>query len=271
MSKIAVVMMQKDEGSLLQTWLAFHEHVFGSDAIYVLDNLSSDLQTLFYLSEAQKRGVHVRYGVENFEQKGVLVSQMIGELTASYSYVVPLDCDEFVGVLSDNKFMSTYQNIFNELERASGGKECYVRVPHAIWNIPFTTGGYMQALQKIVVSRMRAPTLDLGFHLYDFYENKPTVPADTVLASEICYLHFHNGPFERVIASARRKLQKRISTYSEEEFNNYRGAGKHLMQYFMMTELQYMKRFPPASHDLGKIFADHNCIMPFSTRTQSWS
>ncbi|TDH38735.1 DUF563 domain-containing protein [Pseudohoeflea suaedae] len=267
MNSLAIVMMQRNEGELLSSWIKYHQDIVAPEDIHILDNNSDDISTLFYLSEAKKAGCNVTYGIEDFEKKGRIVSELIGNLTETYKYVAPLDCDEFIGVLDNSfQFQNDIESIISELDRSSGELEIYLRVQESIWNIPFSTKGYHLPIKKIIVSRMRNPRLDLGFHLYDWYTNGPTVPPETIRTSRICYLHYHNGPFERVITSARRKLAQRLDGFTKKDFENYKGAGKHLLRYFTISEQEYMESFPQATHDLSAAFLNKGGDMPFVAR-----
>ena len=94
----AVLMMQKDEGTLLESWLNFYNYVYGMDNIYLFDNGSVDPLTNAILKEWISKGLKVfqHPGPLSFENKGAIILNKIKEINHQYDYFFPVDCDEFI-------------------------------------------------------------------------------------------------------------------------------------------------------------------------------
>lgn len=103
MSDVSILMMQKDEGSLLRHWLEFHSKVVPYQSIYVFDNGSSDRETGEILDGAKNAGVNIIQANRptDFERKGAIFSKFI-QSGAVDSWYVPLDCDEFLAIDSSS-------------------------------------------------------------------------------------------------------------------------------------------------------------------------
>ena len=59
MTRVACLMMQKDEALLLRPWLLYHGLLFGFENLYVYDNGSTSDAVLAILREFAAVGVHV--------------------------------------------------------------------------------------------------------------------------------------------------------------------------------------------------------------------
>lgn len=264
MIKAAAICMQKNEGRLIQSWILHHSNLFGAENLYVFDNVSEDDHTKLVLSWASDCGVNVIYGVKDFETKGVQVRNKINSLRHQYDWFFPLDADEFLGIYRNGKFSLKRELLFSELEMMRDDK--IIRMSNYIWSIPLSPMGYYTEARKVVIPKSVDVALDIGFHLFswdrDSYGN--TVSDDFFQPSNIAYAHMHNKPYDKLIKSARAKLSGRVNSFERRDLEKYSGAGRHLVQYFMMNEEQYNSRFPKGEIHLSKCFLDAGLVAPFS-------
>lgn len=263
-SRVAAICMQKDEGELIRSWILHHANVFGAENIFVLDNVSEDVMTLAVLDWAERCGVNVIRRVEDFERKGIEVSNLIDSLRDQYEWFVPLDSDEFIGVYSDGKLSMERQAILSELQALQPDK--IVRMGHYIWAIPGSSLGYYTEARKVIVPSSQKVQLDLGFHLFSWDASSfgNTVDDGLFQPANLCYVHLHNRPYEKALASARKKLARRVKSFSPEDLESYSGAGKHLVRYFFMTPEEYDESFPAGTVNVERCFFDAGLVQPFS-------
>ena len=264
--RLCAIMMQKDEGDLLKAWRTYHSLLLGVSNLYILDNQSHDERTLTELDAAEAAGVHVIRGIAEYRKKGEVVSELICELTDDYDCFFPLDCDEFVGVIKQEAFSSEKDTLIASLHAAIE-RPCLLRVKKSIWNIPFSTGGYFKDMTKIVVAGLTNVRLDHGFHLYNWSTQKSTVDESLIRPCDIGYLHFRNRPFPELLQSARQKLKARgVPNFDRKTLERYKGGGRHLIQYFFMSDREYMEQLPRPTIDLKPYFDRAGLEVPFSTR-----
>ncbi|MCZ0964445.1 glycosyltransferase family 2 protein [Paracoccus benzoatiresistens] len=262
--KACAICMQKNEGRLLQAWTLHHSNIFDAENVYILDNQSDDHNTKSVLEWAESCGVNVLRGFDNFEFKGIEVSNLIQKINGQYDWFLPLDADEFVGVYKSGLFSMDRQDILHELRFSDPSK--IIRMSNYVWSIPNSLMGYYTEARKTVIPRDLNIRLDIGFHLYSW---DPACPGDTVASelfqkSSLCFAHIHNKPYDELIRSAKLKLEKRVASFDRETLVNYKGAGNHLIKYFLMTRDEYESSFPQGKIPLGKAFFDAGLSLPFS-------
>ena len=51
MARVACVMMQKNEGELLRSWIEYYSHLFGRHNLFIYDNDSNDHLTVSILNK----------------------------------------------------------------------------------------------------------------------------------------------------------------------------------------------------------------------------
>lgn len=255
--------MQKNEGPLLFSWLTYHISLFGAESIYLFDNMSSDFLTIECLDWAEAQGATIIRNCAEFEKKGVLVTDAIKQLAGKYDWFFPLDADEFITKKNGNLVSGKPEDIFEEINRMDKTK--LVRIPHYFWNIPYSSDGYYTPAKKVMVPSGFNVKLDIGFHLFSWEKSKfgDTIDSALLQPTELCYLHFHNKPFPRVLDAARMKLAARLKGFTRNELNEYKGAGNHLCKYFLMSEVDYMEGFTKKEVTLNEAFASHGLSVPF--------
>jgi hypothetical protein len=237
--KIACLMMQKDEVSLLDTWITYHGHLFGFDNLFVFDNGSKDkvIDTIF-----QKHGLNGVSIVKNFSSKADFYNkgQILGEyikfldLTAGYDFVVPLDCDEFLAVESETgEILFDIKSIEAELRKYEQ-TESPLAIKGSYFNIPRLHDMFFFYPEfKIFFKSKTFEFMDEGFHI-----GRTKVSSDSI-KTNLVHFHFLNKPFALGKRHAEEKLAGLVSDFSKENMLNYEGSGSHLKRFFVQTEEEY--------------------------------
>jgi len=263
----AVLMMQKDEGQLLEDWLNYYDYVFGLSNCYVFDNGSEDPLTMEILQKWEGKGLKIQYcpGHESFENKGMIILNKINELNNRYDYFYPVDCDEFLARFQSTEVFQIEKDL--EPKNSTDLKKRIFRIHHAIWNVPNSNLGYYTDMRKIIVKKNAdLEYLDIGLHLFNFMDNVPEIPAEEIEPTDIGLIHFHNRPFKELLDKTKLKLMKRLNLNSPEEVDRFKGDGVHLIPYLKMTEQQYLDGInSKACFDIGGEFFKHGLKMPFSS------
>jgi len=94
---IKVFTMVKNEGDIIEAWIAYHAYLFGYSSLFIIDNYSTEAETLQVLEQYQKKGVSVRQERE-YRKKGDYIVKWVKELEKSSGpfLAIPLDIDEFI-------------------------------------------------------------------------------------------------------------------------------------------------------------------------------
>jgi hypothetical protein len=263
--RVAAICMQKNESVMLPVWIRHHARLFGNEALTVVDNGSSDPATLKVLEAARHDGITVvdAPSAEDFERKGEIISALI-KGQRDVDWIVPLDSDELLVTTSDGLGYSLEAAaIHSEFERLRASGKLIGRISSQFYNIPFTTGAIRTGAEKVLVHSASEIALDKGFHLYDWGTNRPTVDPELIAQTNFAYLHFHNRPFDDLLARAREKLKLRVPDFSPRTMTAYRGDGQHLTKYFLMNAETYRQSFPRAAVSLAPL-EEYGIHVPFA-------
>jgi len=240
--KVAILMMQKNESALLETWIKYHGYLVGFENLYIYDNGSEERDVAEILNRYQELGVDVEIGFNqkaHFEKKGELFYDKIKELQASnkaYDFFVPLDCDEFLATLDEEGNVSCDRgSLAAEFERYVGKKELLL-IESQYYNSVLSDSWFSkQPYRKCFFYKDTIKSLDVGFHWGKVNES------DKEFVSRLVHFHFHNKPFSIGKRHATEKLKGRVKDFSLETLKNYKGAGLHLLRFFIQDELSYIK------------------------------
>ncbi|MFW2829140.1 glycosyltransferase family 2 protein [Sphingomonas sp. ID0503] len=265
--RIAVIMMQRDESDLLHPWITYHSALLGPENLVIIDNGSIESAALARLDQARSEGVRVISAPTraDFKRKGPLVQNIGRALSETHDWIVPLDCDEFLGTFDKDRFVAGR----DELERAfrsAARKGAVARVTHAFWNLPGQTGLYYNKIHKVAFKPQAPIKLDKGFHLFDGKSKSSLVPEGLETASRICYLHYHNRHAAELLKSARYKLEGQVPDFRRRTLIDFKGSGRHVARYFMSEPETYHRKLKPATWDAAAVFEDVGLVPPFPTR-----
>lgn len=265
--KIAVLMMQKNERELLDKWIVYHSNLFGLVNLHVFDNGSDDEVTKNILLEWQLKGLSVDWSHStkaDFENKGVILGDNIKSLDTSgvYDCFVPLDCDEFLAVKLDNGDISCEtEDIFAEFLRNSDCQDLLI-IDAQFFNSPISSNWFHRfANRKCFFMKDTFQSMDVGFHWGKVKNSSAEKKTNLV------QFHFHNKPFEDAREHARNKLALRVTNFDKEYLANYKGNGRHLTKYFLMSEKEYLQSVLKPQHyyvdSLANKFKESNIEWPY--------
>lgn len=238
----ACVMMQKDEITFLEPWLAYHGHLFGFENLYVLDNGSTTPHVREVLIRYAAKGVSIDYSRatrQDYINKGDLVGEIIRRLDADrkYDFFFPTDCDEFIikrtewGFTCDRTAIHDYLDTLRNEQRV-------LRIPFQIANHPLVPDFYSYfTFYKAFFAAGTFVWTDHGHHAGESRIGQGF--RDT----QIIHMHFHYHPFAKYLELAHRKWHGSVRTDDHDQLTNYQGPSMHLAPYFMMTPEQYYAQF----------------------------
>jgi hypothetical protein len=231
-------MMQRDEDLLLEGWLRYHGYLFGFENLEIFDNGSTDPHTIETLRIYEAAGCHVHRQfdkVADFHGKGFHFENVIKHYDASedYDFAFPLDCDEFVTVLTPDGISCSRRRIHDHLDTLTGERGA-LRVAHCLFNAPGRPGHFWaEPYPKGFLASNTVGTIDHGFHAVT------SRVQDGVRGTNIAYLHFHNKPLADLLRHARHKLEHFVDVDDPEALRAYDGPGLHMISYFEMSEADY--------------------------------
>lgn len=238
----AILMMQKNEKELLDKWIKYHSEIFSLTNLYVFDNGSDNEQTKELLLNWEQKGLTVNWGhstKQDFENKGKILGETIKELekTGTYECFIPLDCDEFLAVQLDKDTVSCEpEDIYSEILSHSDCKDVLL-IDAQFFNSPISRKWFHRfENRKCFFMKDTFESMDVGFHwgkVKNSTKEKKT---------HLVQFHFHNKPFQDAREHARNKLALRVESFDKEYLATYKGSGRHLTKYFLLSEQEYLKQ-----------------------------
>lgn len=266
--KIAAVTMQKNETILLRTWINYYSYLFGATNLYVLDNGSTNDESIKILRDAEKNGVTVCWAFsspDDFVNKGKVVSDVFDKLLKVYDIALPLDADEVLILEETKPRIPSREEMISHLSGLIDKKSQYLRISTQYDNIAGTSKVVWAYTKKSIVKRGGPVRLDGGFHMYDWVNKKDRT---TLEPSGLGLIHFHNRPYGEMIASSKEKLKSYISDFSAESLHSFRGVGSHLIKYFAINPGAEAQK--PGAHDIGDGWAEKELgPIPFSEKVSA--
>ncbi|GBQ20324.1 hypothetical protein AA0472_0105 [Acetobacter estunensis NRIC 0472] len=242
MARVKCVMMQRDETLLLEPWFRHYGHLFGFENLVVLDNGSIEPDVLATLDRYARAGAQVVRGLGrtmDFEAKGQYVRQIIEhwDTEEDYDFALPVDCDEFLATYTAGGLSCARGAIHATLD-ALIGEQRAMQIRFNPANVPGVAGGFLPMdFPKKFVARGTVGEVDLGYHAIT------SRVAEGFVETTLAYLHMHNKPFPMLVEHAARKLRDRVDVTDKKALKSFVGAGMHLIDYFFMTEEDYLARF----------------------------
>lgn len=237
--KIACLMMQKNETSLLDTWITYHGTLFGFNNIFVFDNGSEDKTIDAIYQKHIPSGISIQRSFtkkSDFYNKGHVLGGYIKFLDSAdnYDFIMPLDCDEFLAVqLENGEVKCDVRSIEFELSKFKDTvhplsiKGSYFNIPqrHEMF--------YFYPESKMFFGSKTFEFMDEGFHV------ARTRLSNTSIQTNIVHFHYSNKPFDMGQRHAKEKLSGLINDFSKENMANYSGPGDHLKRFFIHSEEEY--------------------------------
>jgi hypothetical protein len=155
MVKVKLVMMEKDEVANLQRWLSHYGPIFGYENLYIMDNGSTNEETLNLLNEYRRWGginvIYDRNTTRDFHTKGIHFTHLIRSWDAGepYDFALPLDCDEIIAVLGKGGISTDKTDILCAFEglryvtSSLGTEDCpSFRLDMSLFNVPGKPGWF---------------------------------------------------------------------------------------------------------------------------------
>jgi len=255
---LAIVLMQKDEGALLQAWIDHHLAITSAELIHIFDNGSTCPRTHKILKEANQRGIHVSLEFNrrsDFLRKGEIVCQAIQSIQANSegTFVIPLDCDEFLGLHNEDDIEVKFDkySIIKYLLKIDEHKG-YFRIKQHYFNSPHEADLYHinRRPRKYFFGRSALESLDVGFHSPKLTESScQNLCSDT----NIVAFHYHNKNISIRRANAINKMRSRVNSFLDNDLSQYVGDGRHLINDLRGID----KPITPPTQCRTRAFLDH--------------
>lgn len=269
----AILMMQKNETELLNKWIIYHSEIFGLSNLHIFDNGSDDEQTKNLLLAWQTKGLSVEWEYsfkQDFESKGKILGDKILTLESQnrFDCFIPLDCDEFLAVqLGSGRISCEAEDIFAELESNSESQDVLL-IDAQFFNSPISDSWFHRfENRKCFFMKNTFESMDVGFH-WGKVKNS-SIEKKTNLVQ----FHFHNKPFVDAREHARNKLALRVNSFDKEYLANYKGNGRHLTKYFLLSEAEYLESVLKASFcnvkSLAARFEELNIQWPYKAKMEN--
>lgn len=239
--KIRCITMQKNEGENLASWVKYHSYLFGLENLYILDNGSTEQMTIDLLHLFEKIGCNVFWNYnkkENFEQKGNIINEIVREWDEqdNYDFVIPIDCDEYI-IFYDEQPSCSREKILAYFDEIKNIQAPFL-MHRMFLNVPSSPGFFCPSLvPKCFFRKGTIGHLDHGFH------HPRSKNLEKPFKCKIAYLHMHNKKFDKLIEAAKEKLCHLVNINDLNALKNHVGHGEHLVQYFFMTEKEYVEKY----------------------------
>lgn len=241
--RVFCIMMQKNEDDLLRPWIKYHGALFSPADLIVIDNGSTSERVRAILDDAEREGVQViraSASAETYETKHLVVGRLIQTLQTEHPtcVVLPLDCDEFVGVdvggaiRFDRTSILAYLDTLRDCRTALAIKGSY-------FNIPGERRFFFWPEEKVFFCSGSFVWMDHGFHTGQTSEGAAPV------ATALIHVHCHYKPLALLKAHAREKLKARLDCDDDEAVRRYAGSGVHLIRYLSLSPEDYRNLFDP--------------------------
>lgn len=268
-----VACMQKNEGSLLYTWAFYWGQVAGFENIIILDNGSTDEETITILKLLELCGIKIEYGYrgrDHFEKKGLCLLEALRNNFSNDNRAILVDCDEFYYSFT-NKIVSfnpriVKDSIIEDIKDLSPSQ--VLRLDQGLLNVPNSTNAYCWKPKRVLLPLHFNSYIDVGMHLYDWNDgiDLHTASYEFKSSNRLGVMHFHNCFFKELVKKAKEKLKDRVVSFSKEDLLAYRGAGSHLVKYLLMSESEYLESFDNLDQtNIAHSWNDTNLDFPYSS------
>ncbi|MGA1303744.1 MAG: glycosyltransferase family 2 protein [Cyanobium sp.] len=251
--RIAIIMMQKDEISLLPLFLRYHESQFGVSSLFIFDNGSTNSEVITELKSAEKRGVRIDWGYrgpKNFDNKGNIIAELIKNLdrTDPHDFYFPLDCDEFLACLTPEGVSTNRRDIDSALTPFKESPST-LRISHKYWANPLHRNRYQVSTYspKCFFAKASCKFLDHGFHNAKSLSDAPD------LTTPIVYYEFHYKTYLLHRVNSTAKLAPYLSDYSRKglrQFVQRQYHNHHCAKDLLLSKYEYLKKFAISNYPI---------------------
>lgn len=244
--KIAIIMMQKNETSLLPLFLRYHEELLGASALFIFDNGSTEPEVLAELKAAEDRGIQINWshsGPKSFDDKGNIFAQLIQHLdqTNPHDFYFPLDCDEFLACLTPDGPSMHRDDIERTLSPFKGSPST-LRISHKYWANPLHRNRYKISTYspKCFFAQGSCKFLDHGFHNAKAQGDAPdqTTP--------IVYYEFHYKTYLLHRINSMAKLSPYLADFSRRSLRHFvqrQYHNHHCAKDLLLSKYEYLSNF----------------------------
>lgn len=244
-------MMQRNEINNLEPWIRYHGYLFGINNLCVIDHGSTDKAVIDVLSTYQDMGMQIRHlsAEADFKFKGKYITETLSTLDAFglYDFFIPLDCDEFVSLKTENGRYTCCKNMIMSYIQKLRNKTCVLEVKENLINFLGQPGKFLNLpYQKIFFTAKNCGVVDDGSHR----ETSGLVRGSEV--TRLAYIHFHLRPYALQIEASLQKLRPYVDVKDLKALKSYTGPGWHLIPHILEGEEKYleiMKYEPPVEVD----------------------
>ena len=252
--RLHLILMQKNEGKLLSAWIRYHAKIAEYQDILVIDNGSTDPETLEVLASAEQHGIVVDRNFSSksdFDNKHNIIFKKIhdAQKTGKFDFIFPLDADEFLVATSENgEVFVNYESIASEL-RNYVSDHAHFKFSGSFYNNPTEIGTYFFYKEPgVFFSREEIKEIDLGYH------QASTVSCNPPIETKIAVVHFQYKRLEIAKTYAVEKLKSRIEDFGTDRLRSFTGVGSHMAKYFYYSTEEYGDMFASASKTKLPIF-----------------
>ena len=244
---VKIFVMLKNEDDLTLKWLKYHGSLVGYENLVVLDNGSDSPATTAALAWARERGVvvHSEFSTPvDFVKKGRIIERLIKQNDAKNpaDFYLPLDCDEFVSVVTNDGVDCSRDALRAELIRHLDSPDPLL-IHAGLDNNPHKPGWFRWSpgQRKIFFAANTCEFLDHGYHCG--MSRLGTDPTRT----RIVYIHYHFKPFDTLVEHSRAKLLPFTQDFSAANMEKYskdpNRPGTHCAVHLVRTREEYQRLF----------------------------
>jgi len=94
---LKILLMTRDEGAMLRTWVEYHRKLFGLPNLYILDGSRNHLDIAF-LRGVRAAGCNVLFTKADLQSLGRTMTKVMLQLRGAADFLIKLDTDEFLSI-----------------------------------------------------------------------------------------------------------------------------------------------------------------------------
>lgn len=198
--KIVIATMVKDEDDIIEKWINYHGKIFGYSNIHIVDNFSKD-NTFKICNEYKKHKKINLYRKDDYKKKGIYMTEIMNNNKCDIFF--PIDIDEFIVYLKDNKINTENINDYFEILINYYKKNTYFKCDYIIpvktiesknifkkFSFGFLNQNYDNTRKTFIYTKnLQKPfIIDHGNHM---------AGVSDYIVSKICLVHYHYRSHEQ--------------------------------------------------------------------------